>query len=326
MRGLKVAGVMAVGLVAGAGPETRSAREASVFLGSLSAEQRRQAMDPGALTDWHYVPRERKGIAWGSLSVEQRRAGEALLRSALSRVGYEKVETIRALETTLREMEGGNLGRDTARYSFLFFGEPSDVQPWAWRYEGHHLSLTFAYRDGKMIASTPQFLGSNPALNAGKRVLGREQDLAFALLESLTPAQLAKAHLGEDAPADIVTGNVRRAAIEGRLGVPISELSVEQRKMLMDLLGAHAEVQSEKESQRRMKAVAAERDLVFAWMGPLERRARHYYRIQGRDLVVEYDNTQPDGNHVHTVWRSLAEDFGGDALVEHYERGHHHGH
>lgn len=320
-KGLGVMVAMGVG-VSGQVPRSQTAREASLFLSALSSDQRKAAVDGEALTDWHYVPRERKGVAWGSLNSEQRRAGEALLRSALSKVGYEKVETIRALESVLREMEGGNLGRDVARYSFLFFGEPSDERPWAWRYEGHHLSLTFAYRDGKMIASTPQFLGSNPASNAGKRVLGKEQDLAFTLLEALTPTQLAKARVGNEAPGDIVTGNARRAAIEGRVGVPVADLTVAQRKTLMELLRAHAEVQSEKEQARRLKAVEGDRELVFAWMGPMERRARHYYRIQGRDLLVEYDNTQGDGNHVHTVWRSLSEDFGGDALLGHYAEGH----
>jgi hypothetical protein len=321
--------VATLAVVSGQSPKTQTAKEAHAFLATLTADQRKRAIDPQALTDWHYVPRDRKGIAWGSMNAEQQRAAHALLKSALSKIGYEKVETIRALETTLREMENGNPGRDPVRYFFLFFGEPSDVQPWAWRYEGHHLSLTFAYRDGQLMASTPQFLGSNPAEVAGKpRVLAKEQDLAFTLVKALTPAQLTKAWIGGEAPWDIVTGAARTAAIAGRKGVPYRDLDAAQRKMLLDLLRAHAEVQSEKEQARRMKSIEREEleDLVFAWMGPLERRARHYYRIQGRSLVVEYDNTQPDGNHIHTVWRNLKEDFGQDALLEHYHHGHKHSH
>ena len=49
------------------------------------------------------------------------------------------------------------------------------------------------------------------------------------------------------------------------------------------------------------------------------RRARarqpHYYRVQGARLLAEYDNTQRGVNHVHTVWRDLDDDFGGDVLA-----------
>ncbi len=64
-------------------------------------------------------------------------------------------------------------------------------------------------------------------------------------------------------------------------------------------------------------------DLSVLWAGGLETGEPHYYRIQGSDLLVEYDNTQRDVNHVHTVWRDLSNDFGGDALAAHY-RDHQH--
>jgi hypothetical protein len=38
--------------------------------------------------------------------------------------------------------------------------------------------------------------------------------------------------------------------------------------------------------------------------------------------VIEYDNTQDGANHIHTVWRDLERDFGGDALREHVRREH----
>jgi hypothetical protein len=62
--------------------------------------------------------------------------------------------------------------------------------------------------------------------------------------------------------------------------------------------------------------------LAFAWAGGMNRGQGHYYRIQGPDLLAEYDNSQRGANHVHTVWRDPRNDFGGDALRAHYE--HHH--
>ena len=177
-----------------------------------------------------------------------------------------------------------------------------------------------------MSASTPQFLGSNPEEHNGRRPLAKERDLAYKLLESFNPAQRAKAHISTLSPGDIITGNDRKAAIEGRRGVRFAELDESQKRLLLDLLRAHAEVQSEKEQARRMKQVQGEElsHLVFAWLGTTDRRGRHYYRIQGKNLIVEYDNSQGNGTHVHTVWRNMTEDFGADPLLHHYEHGHPH--
>jgi hypothetical protein len=98
-----------------------------------------------------------------------------------------------------------------------------------------------------------------------------------------------------------------------------------QRNLLFDLIRAHAEVQSEAEQKRRMALIDKEGvdHLVFAWMGPVQRRGGHYYRIQGPSFLIEYDNTQNDANHIHAVWRDFAGDFGPDVLAEHYQEGGH---
>lgn len=301
------------------------------FLSTLSLDQRRAVVLELASKDrtaWHFIPKSRVGVSWRELNAEQRAAAEALLRNSVSKAGFEKVEAIRTLEPILGKMEGGNAGRDPGLYYFVFFGEPSDERDWSWRYEGHHVSLTFAFHKGKLVASTPQFLGSNPAtvLNGprkGERVLGQEQDLAFKLVESFSPGELAAARLAPQAPPEIITGAARQASIDGHRGLPFREMSPAQKKTLLDLLHVHAQVQSEKEQARRFNMIQTEElnHLVFAWMGPVDRHGRHYYRIQGDSILIEYDNTQDDGNHIHTVWRNLKEDFG-DPLFEHYEHDH----
>ncbi|HLO98978.1 MAG TPA: DUF3500 domain-containing protein, partial [Fimbriimonas sp.] len=158
--------------------------------------------------------------------------------------------------------------------------------------------------------------------------LVKEMNLAFKLMGSLTLDQLQKAVIAEQAPSDIITGNARTAAIEGRKGIRYADLSKEQQKILMDVLGAHAEVQSKSEQKRRLDAVKKEaaEEVVFAWMGPVSMSKGHYYRIQGKSFLVEYDNTQNNADHIHTVWRDFKGDFGDDALAEHYHHGHAHKH
>jgi hypothetical protein len=58
-------------------------------------------------------------------------------------------------------------------------------------------------------------------------------------------------------------------------------------------------------------------EITFAWAGGPDRSARHYYRIQGPTFLIEYDNAQNDGNHIHSVWRDFDGDFGRDILREH---------
>lgn len=309
---------------------------AKAFIETLTPEQRRQAVygiDSPERTKWAFVPLDRKGVAWRDMNEVQQAAGVKLLKAALSDEGFKKVEAIRGLEALLRTLENGNLGRDSSRYWFVFFGNPSSQTPWVWRYEGHHLSLTFGSKEGEVVSSTPQFLGSNPAGSDPIRLKGagpleKELDLAFKLIETFTPVQRKRAIVADQAPHDIITGNARTAAIEGRAGIRYKDLDNDQQKLLMDLLGAHAEMQSTSEQKRRLDAVKQDDldEMVFAWMGPVDKKKGHYYRVQGKSFIVEYDNTQNNADHIHTVWRDLNGDFGEDALAEHYHHGHQHRH
>lgn len=62
--------------------------------------------------------------------------------------------------------------------------------------------------------------------------------------------------------------------------------------------------------------------LHFAWAGPIDRGAPNYYRVQGDDLLIEWDNTSRNANHAHGVVRHPANDFGGDVLGMHREAWH----
>jgi hypothetical protein len=312
------------------------AARAQAFLATLGDAQRAKVQfpfDSEERFNWHFVPLARAGLSLKEMNAGQRDAAFALLRAGLSEKGYSKAEAIRALEPVLAAIEQNPVRRDPDLYYVNIFGEPSTTSTWGWRYEGHHLSQNWTIVRGEAVATTPQFLGSNPAEvlsgpGKGTRVLGAEEDLARALVTTLSAAQQAEAVIARDAPDDILTGNARRAAIEGHRGIRYGGLTPDQQRMLLALVDEHAAAQHEVLAQQRLDRIrAAGLDrVVFAWMGGLARGERHYYRVQGPTFLIEYDNTQNGANHIHTVWRELRGDFGEDLLAAHYATSPHHRH
>jgi hypothetical protein len=264
------------------------------------------------------------------MSSEQRRAALALLKSSLSAGGFTKADAILHLEEVLFAASGSRI-RDPELYFFTVFGEPSQQGAWGWRYEGHHISLNWTVVDGKLVASTPQFLGANPAdvrdgPQKGRRALTAEEDLGRALVKSINAGTGgALAILSKNAPDEILTGSSRQAAIQEHTGISYGRLTEEQQGLLLSLIREYASVQPPAEAQARLARVKAELPSVkFAWMGGLEKGQGHYYRIQGSTFLIEYDNTQDHANHIHSVWREFKGDWGGDLLAEHYRTAPHH--
>ncbi len=326
----------AAGFLGAAGHDKTSdtmASAANNLLASLEADQRTTMMlDMGAAerVDWHFIPKERKGLSMLDMSPDQHHLLHALLSASLSRTGYGKTATVMSLEAVLRKLEeaaGGNpftSMRDPLRYHVTFFGAPSEDGDWGWSFEGHHVSLNFTVVAGEATASTPLFLGANPhrvpsGPREGLRALGREEDLARTLLESLDEEQRKKALVGDEAPRDIFSSNQPRVERQVPRGVPASALSEEQRGLLDALIDEYADnVPPDLAARRRAQVKAAGNAIHFAWMGPAEPGAPHYYRVQAPDFVIEYDNVQNAANHSHTVWRDFDGDFGRDLLAEHH--------
>lgn len=313
-----------------ASPAAALAQHTQVFLEALSPEQRTRAVfdfDDAERFAWFFVPREREGLPLLDMTKPQEALALEVLRTALSASGYEKVATIRKLDDVLRILENddGNR-RNPKKYYFSVFGTPGGDAPWGLRYEGHHASLHWTVVGGKIIASTPQFLGSNPAEvqegpMQGTRVLGAIEDLGRELVRSLSEAQRAKAVVSATAPRDIVSGIERTAIIGERQGIAYRELTAEQQGLLLTLLREVAGVQRAEIAHDRMDRVRKS-DLgaaTFAWMGGFERGEGHYFCVHGDTFLVELDNTQNKANHVHLVWRDLGNDFGDDVLRRHYE-------
>jgi hypothetical protein len=302
-------------------------------LESLEPEARRKAQrpfeDPERL-NWHYIPRSRAGLAIKAMGQETRAALDALLRFALSEAGYEKATGIMRLEEPLGLIENRPWFRDPENYSLTVFAEPGQG-PWGWRLEGHHLSLNFTAASEQVLAVTPAFWGSNPARvpegypMAGHRVLGRESDLAYGLIRGLDEAARGRAVIARSSFGNIVSGPGRERLLTVREGLPLAAMPDGLRDLALDLLGTYAHnlrgELAERELQRVREAGLGE--LHFAWGGPLESGEAHYWRLHGPITLIEFDNTQNDANHIHSVWHDLVNNFGEDLLRRHYEEGHH---
>lgn len=328
-------GMLVAGLGVGLSRASEPNGAAVAFLATLDEAAKAKCVLPfpdDYRTNFRYVPAERTGIALNELGEASKKALEALLKSSLSQAGYTKVQEIQLLETVLREMGEPASVRDPNKYVTTFFGKPSATEPWAWRYEGHHVSLNFTYLGQRLVSSTPQFLGTNPAevrtgSKKGLRVLGDVEDLGYRLLDSLSAKQREKAVLMKSVPADIITSNARKVAALEDLGIRYPDLDANQQAMLLDLVAAHAEVQTKAVASARLATAKREAShLVFAWIGSAERGKPHYYRIQSASFLIELDNTQNEANHVHTVWRNFDGDFGDDVLKDHYVHSHDHVH
>ncbi len=310
------------------------------LLASLTADQKAKiefAFDSDERMNWHYIPRERKGLPFKEMEPAQQKLAHAFLAAGLSQRGYLKAVTIMSLEEILKEMEQGKgPTRDPDRYFFSVFGTPSETQTWGWRVEGHHISLNFTLVDGRRIADTPSFFGSNPAEvkegpRKGLRVLGREMDMGRNLVKSLDENQRKKAILSDKAPADIVTAATRKVEIAENRGLPVGQMTAAQREALLALVSEYANNMPRDLADARIEKIrkAGFDKVVFAWEGGVEPGMPHYYRIQGPTFMIEYDNTQNNANHIHTVWRDFNGDWGEDLLADHYKTapaGHGHDH
>jgi hypothetical protein len=302
---------------------------ATKFLDSLNDEQEAATLFPFHSEDrfdWHAIPRERKGLPLKAMTASQRSAALDLVRVGLSETGFTKAEAIRQLEVVLFALDGLNI-RDPDQYFFMVFGEPSVRNSWGWRYEGHHLSQNWTIVNGTAIASSPQFFGTNPAEvregpRRGMRVLGNEEDQARALLASMNTTQRASAIIGNEAPPDILTSSKREIAMLEDLGVAHHDLNADQRKVLWSIIEEYARAQPDTVANQRLTTIlsAGLKNIKFGWMGGAARGEPHYYRIQGPTFLIEYDNTQNDANHAHSVWRDFKGDFGRDLLAGHYQQ------
>ncbi|HEV7607769.1 MAG TPA: DUF3500 domain-containing protein [Steroidobacteraceae bacterium] len=346
---MRIAKIAAVGLSLAAGaaaallaPSAGAARgshddgaaaAAGAFLKSLSPELRSAAsfpVDSPERLKWNFIPIDRVGVSLLKLDDAQSEFLGPLLATALSPEGLLAARGVMKHENILRrvETEAGAANasrRDPGLYYTAIFGKPSESAPWAWRFEGHHLSVNVTELPGQAPVVAPVFMGANPAKvltgpNAGFRLLAAEEDLGRELIK-LLPAERRKAAMIQDtAFSEILTKNDPKVQPLELAGLAAADMSADERAQLRRLIELYVgRVMHSAAADALVRLDRAGFDKVrFAWAGGIEPGQAHYYRIHGPTLLIEYDDTQGNANHIHTVYRDLQRDFGGDVLRAHY--------
>jgi hypothetical protein len=258
------------------------------------------------LTRWHWTTPgnfPRNGLPLRDMGTSQRDAALALLGASLSAYGMQKSLDIISLQR--------DLGNDPELYYVTVFGTPG-VEPWGWRWEGHHLSRRFNVINGK-LSVTPFFLGAWPTVNnAGLKAMEREEWAARELVTSLDESQRASAIFQRDTLGRHVTQNQAYVAPLENIGIPTSGLDANQQALVTEIIHKYLDTLPNLVAVShldRLQAAGFE-NITFAWAGTLEAQRPHYYRLQGPTFLLEHDNSRNRGTHIHSVWRDFAEDFG----------------
>jgi hypothetical protein len=288
--------------------------------------------------NWFFIPTPRKGLALLDMTPPQKELAMQVLYASVSVSAAETAAAIMNMEITLKAIEkqpAENHRRHPEKFYFSIFGNPDKNQLWGWRIEGHHISINFDTENGEIHSGTPLFLGSNPAIvpagypNTGTQLLKKEEALGFDLLNSLNSSQKAKAIVGDKCPAEIYSSNTKHYTESNSLakGISYNELDKTQKEKLLNLVKLYAGRYPYTFAEEFLAKIkeAGYNNLYFTWIGATEPKignGGHYYRIENGVMFVEYENTQNDANHVHTVIRDLSSDFGEDLLMNHYKKAH----
>jgi hypothetical protein len=282
---------------------------ATRYLESLDDSQRTKstyAFNDPELTRWHWTTPgnfPRHGLPLIEMQTSQRDAAFALLQASLSGYGLQKSLDIISLQK--------DLGNDPERYYVTVFGTPG-LDPWGWRWEGHHLSRRFNVINGK-LSVTPFFLGAWPTVNnAGLKAMEREEWAARELVTSLDEGQRAIAIFRQSTLGRHETQNQAYVTPLKTAGIPTSSLDANRQALVMEIIHKYLDTLPDLVAAShldRLQAAGFE-NIFFGWAGPLEAQHPHYYRLQGPTFLLEHDNSRNRGTHIHSVWRDFAEDFG----------------
>ncbi|MGX1929290.1 DUF3500 domain-containing protein [Flagellimonas sp. 2504JD4-2] len=306
------------------------------FFNSLNQTQRDKAVmefSDGSRESWHFFPAsmlDKSGISLAELNVSQKDFFQTMLKSHLSQSGYQKTLKIIALEDVLLELEGNANMRDSDKYHIAFYGNPLSDPVWGWSFEGHHLSLNFT-TVGNHVSLAPRFMGASPATilsgkRKGQRVLTKEEDLGLELINALDTNQKNKAIFRKTALREIVSFVDSEVKPLETVGITMKALNQAQQELLWKLIYEYISAMPDELAKKRMDNVKDEQpaNIYFGWAGATSAGKPHYYRIQGKSFLIEFDNVQNNANHIHSVWRDFDGDFGRDLIREHYQNSNHH--
>lgn len=333
LAGLLIVASLSVSLAMRTGdpPASQMQTYAAAWVETLDEAQRKKALldyDSPERVNWNFVPLPtRKGLPLMEMTLPQQTAALRTLRAALSEAGYDKASKIMLMENVLRHFEGptSHERRNPEKYYVTIYGTPTAEGKWGFSFEGHHLSLNFVCRDGKVISSTPQFVAANPAeiksdvpgpLGKGTRILRLEEDIAFELINNLTADLQKRAIIAPQPLPEIRFAGQPQPDVVAPEGLLMADMDDASQQRLLKLIEVYAGVLAEPIGKERMDTIRKDgpQCVHFAWAGATKPNVGHYYRIQGKSFLIELVNTQPDAegtpaNHIHAVWHDLNGNF-----------------
>jgi hypothetical protein len=299
---------------------------ATTFLNTLSPQQKKVAnlgLDDTSRVKWSNLPFEsvyRQGIQFKDLADSQRVIIHNLLRTVLSQQGYQKYLFIIQYDQGILERLTASKSPIATRYGnqnywFTIFGTPNKDKVWAWKFEGHHISLNFTHSP-KGVTCTPMFVGINPALTstgpyAGTYLMFEENDFANQLFNDLSPKLRQKAIIGaHPADADVMTKTGKEPHLLDKKGVKYSEMTPHQQHLVEKIVRTWVENLAPTLAQEKVKRFLAHKNnIVFTWQGTANTNAIHYYSIKADGFIIEFTNRDGGIQHYHTLWRDVSEDF-----------------
>jgi hypothetical protein len=292
---------------------------AQKFLAMLEPEKRKAASfawNGPQWKDWDYFGSSdniKPGLRLEQMSAAQKAAAWDLLAALLSPAGIEKARTVMLLQDILAAQGNAPRQRSSGRFSFALFGAPGATGAWGLRLEGHHLSLSAAVRDGRIVAVTPSSFSSNPnrvtgGQHAGLVTLKGEEALARRLFGDLAPKLQGRARRASEPLDNILSYAGRERTNARKTGLPASELASAQRDLLWELIETYAAVHLAPAlaTAQRERIRTGDREAVhFAWYGPNTPERAFGYRVIGDGFVIELGSVDPAALHLHTIYHDL---------------------
>ncbi|PCJ93374.1 MAG: hypothetical protein COA50_13860 [Flavobacteriaceae bacterium] len=318
------------------------------FLTTLSEDELKITVHPfldSLRTQWTNLPvglAKRPGIKFGDLSNKSKIKFHHILTTLFSSQGYLKTTSIMNLDDILNKVYATaynqkeitektynqikRLDWDYKNYFVAVWNKPNATEPWGLKFGGHHLSINLSVV-GDDFSITPLFMGTDPSevrttKHAGLRVLSKEEDYGFLLLNSLSEEQRKIAVISGDTPGDIITDPASTGRIDTYYGIKAVDMTMAQKNILERLIKEYINNMEFEKATSAMQTIKKSGidTIYFAWIGSHEPNKPHYYLINGPDFLIEYDNVgfQKDGNHIHSIWREKGKNFGEDILKTHY--------
>ena len=311
---------------------------AEAFLNGLSEEQRGRTLFPVDDTEWRQWDNrhmtKRQGVGFNEMSDAQRKLAFEMLQQSLSAKGLKKTQDIMKLNGTLAELANNFREYGEWLYWITIMGKPSDIEPWGWQLDGHHVVINY-FVLGEQVVMSPVFMGSEPVeAKAGKFqgtiVMQEEQNKGLQLMKMLSEAQRKQAVVMDKKDGNNnLTEAYKDNVVLDYAGIPGAKLDEQQKQMLLVLIGEYVGNMRDDHAKVRMSEVKEHLDRTcFAWIGGQSDESVYYYRIHSPVILIEFDHQRrvapvrsstPTREHIHTVVRTPnGNDYGKDILRQHY--------